>query len=151
MEHDRFDRLVKDVLAKREDSMLEKNLAININSEIADISRNSRMVTGMVFIFNFFYSLTLKISLFTQKEHPFKKWEIKEIKQKEEEEKIDSNIMLHKEIDELRDEFVVKEREIEHLQADRAILVELYDLGLIDEQGILSSSSMLRVISSTFD
>ena len=63
--------------------------------------------------------------------------EMREARDKEKEEELASIPGFVVEIDNLRQELEVKEREIELLMADRDILKDLYEKGVIDDKGNL--------------
>ena len=81
------------------------------------------------------YSWEWKIASLAEEEHPSKQRQAKEEEEKEKQEALDSISELRSEIYFLKTELDIKQLELEQFTRDQGILHDLFEKGIINENG----------------
>ena len=125
-------------MERREEHLLEKrNLTINMDKKIAAIFKDSMNVSGIQFIWLFILVERGKSHKLLRKALIKEEKSAKILEQEELKKEVMSIPSLKYEISQLRNEILSKEEEIEKNRHDSGILVRLFDMGVIDENGNL--------------
>ena len=124
------------MLSERQESLLKnRNLAININPHIASIFQTLKWL-------QVFFKFIILIPAGRGKSHFLlrknvlrKEREEKEAAEEEKKKELDYIVALKEQIERLNEELITKEIVIEDFEKDQAILRDLYEHGIIDENG----------------
>ena len=133
-----FDTLIKTVMNKREEQILKKsNIIIKMNSKIAKIFKNSHNVSGILLISLLCLVEKGKSHMLLRKAILQDQRAARKNQEKELKDVADLVPELRSEINKLAEELDAKDKKIEEYEKHSGMLAELFEIGVIDEDGNL--------------